>query len=43
MISERMVKTDLTEYNLLNSGGMSKMIAFDIIYERLPEGVFLVK
>lgn len=43
LISERMVKTDLTEYNLLNSGGMSKTVAFDIRYERLPEEVFLIK
>jgi len=43
LISERMVKTDFTEYDLLNSGGTSKTVAFYISSERLPEEVFLIK
>jgi len=43
LISERMVKSDLPAYGLLNSDGKSKTVAFYIRSERLPEEVFLIK
>lgn len=43
LILEKVIETDLKESKLFNANGSSKMIAFEIIHENLPEEVFRIK